>query len=191
MSAAPTPELWPHTEQALLRAERLLAHGLEGIRRQQQLRRSDRDRIAFELEQLLPPLEGLSAALVEVIEAMAQARQDNQLQRWQGQLQQQLDPLDEGLRLLRQQLVLLDQPLAHEQPDASSRRERQKPQQLMQLLAHRQKQVIALQAERSALRAQLFAAEQQLASLAAGEVADDSEVPPVNSDQTITPSIFS
>jgi len=191
MSAAPTPELWPHTEQALLRAERLLAHGLEGIRREHMLRRSDRDRIAFELEQLLPSLEGLSAALVEVIEAMAQARQDNQLQRWQGQLQQQLDPLDEGLRLLREQLVLLDQPLAHEQPDASSRRERQKHQQLVQLLAHRQKQVIALQAERSALRAQLFAAEQRLASFAATQEADDPDASPVSSDQTITPSIFS
>lgn len=191
MSAAPTPELWQHTEQALLRAERLLAHGLEGIRRQQQLRRSDRDRIAFELEQLMPPLEGLSAALVEVIEAMAQARQDNQLQRWQGQLQQQLDPLDEGLRLLHEQLVLLDQPLAHEQPEASSRRERQKQQQLVQLLAHRQKQVMALQAERTALRAQLFAAEQRLASLAATQEADDPEASPENSDQMITPSIFS
>jgi hypothetical protein len=196
MSAAPTPELWQHTEQALLRAERLLAHGLEGIRREQQLRRSDRDRIAFELEQLIPPLEGLSAALVEVIEAMTQARQDNQLLRWQGQLQQQLDPLDEGLRLLREQLVLLDQPLAHDQSDAlrddvSCRRERQKQQQLVQLLAHRQRQVMALQAERSALRAQLFAADQRLASLAAGQEADDPDVTAGSPDQTITPSIFS
>jgi small-conductance mechanosensitive channel len=191
MSTAPSSEPWPQTEQALLRAERLLAHGLEGIRREQQLRRSDHDRIAFELEQLLPPLEGLSAALVEVIEAMAQARQDNQLQRWQGQLQQQLDPLDEGLRLLREQLVLLDQPLAHEQPEASSRRERQKQQQLVQLLAHRQKQVMALQAERSALRVQLFECEQRLVALAAGHEVGDLEASAGFPDQTSTPSIFS
>ena len=188
--SAPTPELWSHTEQALLRAERLLAHGLEGIRREQELRRRDRDRVAFELEQILPQLEGLSAALVDVIEAMAQARQDNQLQRWQGQLQQQLDPLDEGLRLLREQLAVLDQPLEHEQAVAAGdraavQRERQKQQQLLQLLAHRQKQVMALQVERSALQAQLFSSEQRLAA-AAGEVSGVVN----GSDQPITPSIF-
>jgi hypothetical protein len=196
MSAAPTPELWSQTEQALLRAERLLAHGLEGIRQEQALRRQDRDRIAFELEQILPQLEGLSAALVEVIEAMSLARQDNQLQRWQGQLQQQLDPLDEGLRLLREQLTTLDQPLEHEQVDAggdraSIQRERQKQQHLLQLLAHRQKQVMALQVERSALQAQLFAAEQRVAAAAVEEMGEAEITGSADVvDQPITPSIF-
>jgi hypothetical protein len=187
MTAAPNAELWTATEQQLLRAERLLAHGVDAVRQQQLLRRQDRDQIAFELQQLLLPLEGLSAALVAVIEEMAQHRQDNRLQRWQGRLQQQLDPLDEELQRLREQVVLLDQPLEHEQSQASAaaQRERRKQQQLVELLGHRQKQVMALQLERRALQLQLFEAEQQLAALRG---ADQT---PATDDQPSTPSIFS
>jgi hypothetical protein len=187
MSVAPNAELWPATEQALLRAERLLAHGVDAVRQQQRLRRLDRNQIAFELEQLLQPLEGLSVALVAVLEEMAQHRQDNRLQRWQGQLQQQLEPLDEELLRLREQLVLLDQPLPQEQPadGAAGQRQRQKQQQLVSLLAHRQKQVMALQLERSALQLQLFEAEQRLAAF--GELDQPAEA----GDQPSTPSIFS
>lgn len=187
MSVAPNAELWSATEQALLRAERLLAHGVEAVRQQQRLRRQDRDQIAFELEQLLQPLEGLSAALVAVIEEMAQHRQDNRLQRWQGQLQQQLDPLDEELLRLREQLALLDQPLGHEQPagGAAGQRQRQKQQQLVDLLAHRQKQVMALQLERSALQLQLFEAEQRLAAFQSTDPSAEA------GGQPSTPSIFS
>ena len=187
MTAAPNADLWAATEQQLLRAERLLAHGVDAVRQQQQLRRHDRDHIAFELDQLLQPLEGLSAALVAVIEEMAQHRQDNRLQRWQGQLQQQLDPLDEELQRLREQLVLLDQPLAHEQPQggAAAQRERRKQQQLVELLGHRQKQVMALQLERRSLQMQLFEAEQQLAASTGLEQTSATD------DQPSTPSIFS
>jgi hypothetical protein len=187
MTVSPSYEVWSATERALLRAERLLAHSLDGIRQQQLLRRQDRDQIAFELEQLLQPLEGLSGALVAVIEEMAQHRQDNRLQRWQGQLQQQLDPLDQEVLRLREQLVLLDQPLSHEQPcdGSAAQRQRHKQQQLVELLAHRQKQVMALQLERSALQLQLFEAEQHLVSLG------DVEPAALASDQPSTPSIFS
>ena len=187
MSVAPNAELWSATEKALLRAERLLAHGVEAVLDQQRLRRQDRNQIAFELEQLLQPLEGLSAALVAVIEEMAQHRQDNRLMRWQGQLQQQLDPLDEELLRLREQLAILDQPLQHEQlaDGPAAKRQRHKQQQMVDLLAHRQKQVMALQLERSALQLQLFEAEQRLAAL--GGAAQAAEA----GDQPSTPSIFS
>ena len=150
-------DLWQQTSPQLLRAERLLAHCLEALQEARRQRRRDRDRVALELELLLPTVEALTTCLSGVIEELAQDRQDNRLQRWQGQLQQLLTPLDSGTRLLRELLVQLDQPLADEiGADPGATRAQRQQQQLQQLLALRQKQVLQLQAEVSALQAQLF-----------------------------------
>lgn len=175
-------DLWPQTAEQLLRAERLLEHSLAGLAQAERQRRADRDRVALELEQLLLPLEQFSQAVVMVIEEMARERQDNRLLRWQGQLQQQLTPLDEGVRSLRELVALLDQPLESGRPDAQEQRERHNRQQLQQLLLQRQKQVVQLQAELNALQRQLFAAQAPAAA--------ESPLPD-GSDQSTMPSIFS
>jgi chromosome segregation ATPase len=183
----PTPALWDDTCQALLRAERLLSHSLEGLERGQQQRRHDRHSLALELEQALLPLRELNSGLGGVIEEMAADRQDNRLQRWQGRLQQLLQPMDEGTQRLQELLVLLDQPLppATAAEPAAPRALQERVQQLEQLLQRRQKQVLGLQAELQTLQQQLFAA-----SVSATPSAD-ALPPEPGEDQSSTPSIFS
>ena len=183
-------QLWPANQQALTRAERLLAHCLEGLRRQRQQRRADRDRLALDVEQVLQPLDQLNAGLVAVIEAMAADRQDNRLQRWQGELQRLLDPLDSGMQGLRELLIVLDEPLASPPVDdsleaASERRADQQRQQLLQLLAQRQKQVLQLQSELATLQLQVFQ------SSPADNAAEDAPDSAPATDQSGSPSIFS
>jgi chromosome segregation ATPase len=190
-------------DQLLLRAERLLEHSIAGLHEQESRRRRDRDQVGFALEQLLQPLEQLSGGLSRMIEEMAQHRQDNRLQRWQGQLQQLLTPLDASQQELRELVVLLDQPL--EQPlerlqaqseqsptDLRSRAgEQQKRLQLVQLLALRQKQMGQLQSEVVALQRQLFESQQQLSQLQASAVPLGSSLDESSGeDQARVPSIF-
>ncbi len=176
-----TSPLWHQTAEQLLRAERLLQHSVNSLDQAAVGRRRERDRIALELEQLLNPLAALSQGLTRLIEEMAGGRQDNRLQRWQGQLQQLLSPLDLGMQMLEELVIQLDQP-----PDQPSDdpRDHQKRQQLQQLLALRQKQVTQMQAEVRSLQQQLFAATSQ------EQPAADAPQGP-DGDAIGTPSIFS
>lgn len=195
---------WQRTSAAIARAERLLTHAVEAVEQERRQRRHDRDALAFELEQLLLPLDSLAAGLVAVIEGMARDRQDNRLQRWQGQLQQLLDPLDSALQQCRDELTCLDQPLQvapgtpgpgtdgslttpKQQQGQQQQRTQQQSQQLAQLLALRQQQVLELQAECRELQRQLFAQEALLHGGPQGLSASlgDGEIP-----QPSTPSIF-
>ena len=151
--------LWPQAEAELIRAERLLQRSLlqlesEGGRQQQQ-----RARIGLELERILAPLQRLSAGLGGLIEAMAADRQDNRSQRWQGQLQELLLPLDAACLQLQELLVQLDQPaqVPAANGEGAGGREAVQRLQLQQLLALRQRQVLQQQAELAELRRQLFA----------------------------------
>lgn len=186
-------------DQLLLRAERLLVHSIAGLHEQESRRRRDRDQVGFALEQLLQPLEQLSGGLSRMIEEMAQHRQDNRLQRWQGQLQQLLTPLDVSQQELRELFVLLDQPLDQLQTqseksptDLRSRAgEQQKRLQLVQLLALRQKQMGQLQSEVVALQRQLFESQQLLSQLQASAVPLGSSLDESSGeDQARVPSIF-
>ena len=186
-------------DQLLLRAERLLEHSIAGLHEQESRRRRDRDQVGFALEQLLQPLEKLSGGLSRMIEEMAQHRQDNRLQRWQGQLQQLLTPLDVSQQELRELVVLLDQPLDQLQTqseksptDLRSRAgEQQKRLQLVQLLALRQKQMGQLQSEVVALQRQLFESQQLLSQLQASAVPLGSSLDESSGeDQARVPSIF-
>jgi hypothetical protein len=191
----PSSPHWQRTSAAIVRAERLLAHAVEAIEQERRQRRRDRDALGFELEQMLLTLDSLAAGLVAVIEAMARDRQDNRLQRWQGQLQELLDPLDSALQLCRDELTRLDNPLEHSMEtrgpgaDGSStpQRQQQKNQQLTQLLSLRQQQVLELQAECSELQRQLFTQEALLhrGPKALSTSQGDGEV-----TQPSTPSIF-
>ena len=196
----PGPAVHPPLDQLLLRAERLLEHSIAGLHGQESCRRRDRDQVCFALEQLQQPLEELSGGLSRMIEDMAQHRQDNRLQRWQGQLQQLLSPLDASQQELRALVVLLDQPLEQPlerlqrpaEPDPAALRSRasdqQKRQQLVQLLALRQKQMGQLQSEVAQLQRQLFESQQRLNQLQASAPALD---PSPGEDQGRVPSIFS
>lgn len=186
-------------DQLLLRAERLLEHSIAGLHEQESRRRRDRDQVGFALEQLLQPLEQLSGGLSRMIEEMAQHRQDNRLQRWQGQLQQLLTPLDVSQQELRELVVLLDQPLDQLQDQSeqsptelrSRAGEQQKRLQLVQLLALRQKQMGQLQSEVVALQRQLFESQQLLSQLQASAVPLGSSLDESSGeDQARVPSIF-
>lgn len=186
-------------DQLLLRAERLLEHSIAGLHEQESRRRRDRDQVGFALEQLLQPLEQLSGGLSRMIEEMAQHRQDNRLQRWQGQLQQLLAPLDVSQQELRELVVLLDQPLDQLQDQSeqsptelrSRAGEQQKRLQLVQLLALRQKQMGQLQSEVVALQRQLFESQQLLSQLQASAVPLGSSLDESpGEDQARVPSIF-
>jgi chromosome segregation ATPase len=186
-------------DQLLLRAERLLEHSIAGLHEQESRRRRDRDQVGFALEQLLQPLEQLSGGLSRMIEEMAQHRQDNRLQRWQGQLQQLLTPLDVSQQELRELVVLLDQPLDQLQTQSeqsptdlrSHAGEQQKRLQLVQLLALRQKQMGQLQSEVVALQRQLFESQQLLSQLQASEAPLGASLDEFSGeDQARVPSIF-
>lgn len=186
MSSSSSP-LWQHTADQLLRAERLLQHSLNGLEQESAHRRQERDRIALELEQMLTPLDALSDGLTRLIDDMARDRQDNRLQRWQGQLQQLLSPLDQGMQLLRELVVQLDHPLqpavnGDPQPGRASP-DAQQHQQLALLLALRQKQVLQLQSEVQTLQEQLF--------MTASQQPTAPDRPQLTAEEGIaTPSIF-
>jgi hypothetical protein len=175
----------PHTSPQLERAERLISHCIRALEQANQRRRQDRQRLAFEVEQLLLPLNQLSGGLSGVIESMAADRQDNRLQRWQGQLQQLLDPLDSSLQLLRDLGVTLEHD-PEPAPGATTTSQPQKSQQLLQLLALRQKQVLQLESQVIELRQQLFDLEQSPKPEATSEPATKPAAA-----QPSTPSIFS
>ena len=150
--------LWPQIETQLLRAELLLERSIhqldQGASRQQQQKAG----IALGLEQILSPLQKHGAGLADVIESMAADRQDNRSQRWQGQLQELLIPIDSVTMQLQELLLQLEStaPLAPSETQQKSNREPGHRLQLQQLLALRQRQVLQLQAEVKALRQQLF-----------------------------------
>lgn len=175
----------PHNSQHLIRAERLISHCLNGLEQAEQRRRHARERLGFELEQFLLPLDRISGGLSGVIESMAADRQDNRLQRWQGQLQQLLTPLDSGLQVLRDLLLMLDsgsEPAPGDTSNITKTPQQQKNQQLLQLLLLRQKQILLLEAQLDELRQQVFSLQ---------ESPDSNPGVKLEAAQPSTPSIFS
>lgn len=150
--------LWQSTEREFLRAERLIERAVERLQAQGAQHQQERARVGLELERALAPIQTLSAGLQQVIEAMALQRQDNRIQRWQGELQSLLTPMEEAERQLQELLLQLEQPTPdqwHGQPVAEARPAIQRLQ-LQQLLAQRQRQVQQLQAELKELRQQCW-----------------------------------
>ena len=146
--------LWHNTEREFLRAERLIERAVDQLQAQGMQHQQERARVGLELERALAPIQSLSAGLQQVIETMAQQRQENRLQRWQGQLQNLLIPVDEAELQLQELLLQLEQPTSEHwqgQPLAEARPAIQRLQ-LQQLLSQRQRQVQQLQAELKELR---------------------------------------
>jgi hypothetical protein len=150
--------LWPTTESLLLRAERLLERSIQQLEEKSERHDQHKSRVALELERILAPLQQLNQGLGTVIENMAHERQDNRSQRWQGQLQDLMTPLDSAILLLQEVLIQLEEPADSQASggDVVSARARGQRLQLQQLLALRQRQVLELQAEVQALRKELF-----------------------------------
>lgn len=155
-----TNDLWLNANNQFLRAERLLEHCLLKLNKSEAERQQGLNKVAFELEQLLPPLIQLNEGIEIIITEMSVDRQDNRLQRWQGQLQQLLTPLDNGKQNLQELVEKLDQSINSGKNLSNNsiplQREERKRNQLQELLALRQKQVLQLQAEVSELQKQLF-----------------------------------
>ena len=177
--------IWQSTERELLRAERLIERSVEQLEAHEDRQRHERARLGLEIERALQPLQALSAGLSVMIEAMAEIRQDNRIQRWQGELQALLVPVDEAELQLQELLLQLEQPGADpwQGQDLSRARPAIQRQQLQQLLARRQRQVQQLQAEVRELRSQLW----QVADVqtAAEELEPTQPQPP-----STLPSIF-
>ena len=182
---------WQRAEQEFSRAERLLEAACLQLQEHGEQNQQERARVGLELEQALEPLQQLVAGLGLVIEAMAQERQDNRIQRWQGELQQLLLPVDEAQLQLQQVLLQLEMPLAEAWQGKDLREARPMIQrlQLQQLLAQRQRQVQQLQAEVRQLRGELFLALSSQSDLADGSGADDAGS--AASPRDGIPSIFS
>jgi hypothetical protein len=182
---------WHRAEQEFSRAERLLEAACLQLQEHGEQNQQERARVGLELEQALEPLQQLVAGLGLVIEAMAQERQDNRTQRWQGELQQLLLPADEAQLQLQQVLLQLELPLAEawQGKDLRGARPTAEKLQVHQLLAHRQRQVHQLQAEVRELRGDLFQALSRQPVLADGSGADDAGS--LAAPRDATPSIFS
>ena len=181
------PSLWSETETQLTRAERLLQRALnqlelDGDRRQRQFAG-----VAFEVERILAPLQAVNAGLGAVIEAMALERQDSLSQRWQGQLQELLIPMDGALLQIQELLLQLERPDDWRLNPSASGPAQQGGQrlQLQQLLAVRQRQVLQQQAELAELRRRLFAQ----APPDQDKESSQDEAPPPSSVPTV-PTIF-
>lgn len=182
---------WHRAEQEFSRAERLLEAACLQLQEHGEQNQQERARVGLELEQALEPLQQLCSGLGLVIEAMAQERQDNRIQRWQGELQQLLLPVDEAQLQLQQVLLQLEMPLAEAWQGKDLREARPMIQrlQLQQLLAQRQRQVQQLQAEVRQLRGELFLALSSQPVLVDGNWAEDAGS--VASPMDGIPSIFS
>ena len=179
--------LWPKTEAELLRAERLLQRSVQQLASEEHSQQQHLARVGLELERVLAPLQRLSSGLGGLIEAMAAERQDNLSQRWQGQLQELLLPLDEACLQLQELLVQLDHPsqLAR-MGEGSTGRDTVQRQKLQQLLALRQRQVLQHQAELTELRQRLFAQQSSgLGDAQSAEIDSEREI-----DDPALPSIF-
>jgi polyhydroxyalkanoate synthesis regulator phasin len=115
---------------------------------------------------------------------MSLQRQDNRIQRWQGELQGLLTPVEEAERQLQELLLQLEHPTPeqwHGQPLAEARPVIQRLQ-LQQLLAQRQRQVQQLQAELRQLRQQCWSLQGSAAMQgqeASEEVAPMPAIPPI------------
>jgi len=181
---------WQRAEREFSRAERLLEAACLQLQEHGEQNQQERARVGLELEQALAPLQQHCDGLGLVIEAMAQERQDNRIQRWQGELQQLLLPVDEAQLQLQQVLLQLEMPLAEAWQGKDLREARPMIQrlQLHQLLAQRQRQVQQLQAEVRQLRGELFLALSNQSELADGSGADGAGSAPASSDAI--PSIF-
>ena len=160
MTESSRDPLWQSAEREFLRAERLIERAVEQLQHQAARHQQERARVGLELERALEPLQAFSAGVQQVIEAMAQDRQDNRIQRWQGELQSLLAPVDEAERLVQELLLQLEQPTPDHwegKPFQESRPAIQRLQ-LQQLLAQRQRQVQQLQAEIRELRLRCWSA---------------------------------
>lgn len=182
---------WHLAEREFSRAERLLEAACLQLQEHGEQNQQERARVGLELEQALEPLQQLVAGLGLVIEAMAQERQDNRIQRWQGELQQLLLPVDEAQLQLQQVLLQLEMPLAEAWQGKDLREARPMIQrlQLQQLLAQRQRQVQQLQAEVRQLRGELFLALSSQPVFTDGSGGDDAGS--ANAPTYGIPSIFS
>lgn len=185
MSEFSTHPIWQDAERQLLRAERLVERSVEQLQAREDAHLQERARIGLEIERALQPLQALSAGLGRMIESMVEIRQDNRIQRWQGELQELLTPVDEAEHQLQELLLQLEQP-GHDHwqgQDLSQARPVIQRLQLQQLLARRQRQVQQLQAELRELRAQ---------SWATGEpTRAEAPAPESPAARTTQPSIFS
>ena len=180
--------LWHNTEREFLRAERLIERAVDQLQAQGLHHQQERARVGLELERALAPIQSLSAGLQQVIETMAQQRQENRLQRWQGELQNLLMPVDEAELQLQELLLQLEQPTSEHwqgQPLAEARPAIQRLQ-LQQLLSQRQRQVQQLQAELKELRLRCWTLE---TSGSAGLPEPQSQ-PQQPAAEPATPSIF-
>ncbi len=154
MTEISSDPLWQRSERQFLRAERLIERAVEHLDVQGAQHQQERARVGLELERVLSPLQAFSAGMLQVIESMAQQRQDNRIQRWQGELQNLLMPLDEAELQLQELLLQLEQPTPEYWQGKPLQEARPAIQrlQLQQLLAQRQRQVQQLQAELRELR---------------------------------------
>lgn len=180
--------LWQSTEREFLRAERLIGRAVDQLQAQGVQHQQERARVGLELERALAPIQSLSAGLQQVIETMAQQRQDNLIQRWQGELQGLLMPVDEAERQLQELLLQLEQPTPDHwqgQPLAEARPAIQRLQ-LQQLLSQRQRQVQQLQAELKELRLRCWTLE---TSRSPG-LPEPQPAPQQGATEPGTPSIF-
>jgi len=186
-----TNDLWLNANKQFLRAERLLEHCLLKLNKAEVERQQGLNKVAFELEQLLPTLTQLNEGIEIIITEMSVDRQDNRLQRWQGQLQQLLTPLDNGKQNLEELVEKLDQSInSGENLNNNSipyqRKERER-NQLQELLALRQKQVLQLQAEVNELQKQLFESYENISKANQNKPANPEND---NMSQIHTPKIF-
>lgn len=184
MSDLSTHPTWQEAERQLLRAERLVERSVERLQAREDSHRQERGRLGLDIERSLQPIQALSAGLSRMIEAMAEIRQDNRIQRWQGQLQELLTPVDEAELQLQELLLQLEQPGPdHWQgQDLSQARPAIQRLQLQQLLARRQRQVQELQAELRELRSQSWQADQPMVQ--------ESPAPEPLEERRTQPSIF-
>jgi len=186
-----TNDLWLNANKQFLRAERLLEHCLLKLNKAEVERQQGLNKVAFELEQLLPTLTQLNEGIEIIITEMSVDRQDNRLQRWQGQLQQLLTPLDNGKQNLEELVEKLDQSInSGENLNNNSipyqRKERER-NQLQELLALRHKQVLQLQAEVNELQKQLFESYENTSKANQNKPANPEND---NMSQIHTPKIF-
>ena len=138
-------------EPLLLRAELLLERAL-ALRSQDQDKRSrELAWVALELEGCEQPLQTLGITLEDLIEQIGAQRQDSVSERWQAQLQQGLQQLHSVNLRIEELLMALD---TNQLPTQDRPLVERPERQLQELLARRQRHVVALEAEVKELRAQ-------------------------------------
>ena len=165
-------------EPLLLRAELLLERAVALRTHDQDKRSRELAWVALELERCGQPLQTLGLTLEDLIEQIGAQRQDSASQRWQAQLQQGFQQLHSvNLRIEELLMALETNQLPTQDRPLVERPERQ----LQELLARRQRQVVALEAEVKELRAQCT--KQNGPSEAGSGSPEDHQIPSLFDDQ--------